>query len=279
MEDFIIQNAIEKVKENKIALLDADYIKYIVCSRRHKEILLEKKEDGVELHQKEEKIISLTKDYLSENIFGKISDPILFCFSGKSYNTFRNYVCFTKEYKAKRNYDENYEGESADSLKVMKYIMNNYVSLLFDDLEADDIVAALQDENTYIISKDKDLKQVPGLHYDFKTNKTYEITKEEAAYNLAYQLLIGDSTDNIPGLPKYGPKKAEAFLSAITKPRDYILHVLKLYQDNYGVFIGTDMFTENWNLVKMRENRGEYFQRKYQKMFDVKEYIKRNSLK
>ena len=279
MEEFIYENSIEKLSTNRIALLDADFIKYIVCSRRSKEFLLAKKEDGVEIFLKEEPIITILKDYLAQSIFGKISDPIIFCFSGKSYNTFRNFIAFTKEYKAKRSYDESYPGEHNDSILVMKFIKENYITLLFDDLEADDIVAALQCEKTYIISKDKDLKQVPGFHYDFNTNKIYEITKAEASYNLAYQLLAGDSVDNIPGFPKYGPKKAEAFLAGILNPRDYVIHVMKLYQDNFGIFVGTDMFVENWNLIKMRENRGEFFQRKYQAMFDTKEYLVRKLLK
>ena len=39
------------------------------------------------------------------------------------------------------------------------------------------------------------------------------------------------------------------------------------------------MFVETWNLIKMRENRGENFKRTHQKMFDTKEYLIRNLLK
>ena len=84
--------------------------------------------------------------------------------------------------------------------KSVEYIMNNYNSLLFNDLEADDVICMLQDKNTYIISDDKDLKQIPGYHFDYSTNSLYEITNEQAIYNLASQLIKGDSTDNILGL-------------------------------------------------------------------------------
>lgn len=279
MEDFTFANAVQKLNTGRINLLDADYIKYIVCSRRHKEIEFYEQNKNVVPMVEESPIIRLTDDFLATSIFGKIEDPIIFCWSGKSYNTFRNHICIEKKYKSGRNKEENYPGESADSMKVAEYIMSKYISLLFEDLEADDVVSALQGEDTYIMSKDKDLKQVPGMHYDFASNKIYEITKQEAAYNLAYQLLAGDSTDNIGGFPKIGKKKAKAFLDAIVSPREYVLRVAKLYQDNFGIFIGTDMFVETWNLVKMRENRGEHFKLKYLKMFDVKEYVKRNSLK
>ena len=37
-----------------------------------------------------------------------------------------------------------------------------------------------------------------------------------------------------------------------------------------GKLEGIDAFAENWMLIKMRMNRGEYFREKYQKMFNLK---------
>lgn len=273
---------VDKLKTGKLALLDADFIKYIVCDRRRKifETEQENGQNSAEIFIKEEPIITLTKNYLFENIFDKIDDPILFCWSGKSYNTFRNYVAFDKKYKGNRaEPDESYPGQFRDAGLIVEYIIKNFPSLIFDDLEADDIVAVLQDENTYIMSKDKDLKQVPGNHYDWALNKLYTISNEQAIYYLSLQMLTGDTTDNITGLPQIGPKKATDFLSAIEKPSHYIYKVLLLYQKKYGIFKGTDMFVETWNLIKMRENRGENFKRTHQKMFDTKEYLIRNLLK
>lgn len=273
---------IKKLKTGKLALLDADFIKYIVCDRRRKIIETEAEygQNSAEIFIKEEPIITLTKNFLFENFFDKIEDPILFCWSGKSYNTFRNYVAFDKKYKGNRaEPDESYSGQFRDSGLIVEYIIKNFPSLIFDDLEADDIVSVLQDENTYIMSKDKDLKQVPGNHYDWGLNKLYTITNEQAIYYLSLQMLTGDTTDNITGLPQIGPKKATDFLSAIEKPSHYIYKVLLLYQKKYGIFKGTDMFVETWNLIKMRENRGENFKRTHQKMFDTKEYLIRNLLK
>lgn len=283
INSFSMESQITKLKTNRICLLDADYIKYIVCSRRKKEIDFEKEnyaENGATIFHTQEPIIRLLEEWLTENIFMKIDDPIIYCFSGKSYNTFRYYLAIDKEYKGKRDYEESYLGERDDTLRIIKYIKEKYITLLFDDLEADDIVSVLQDpDKTYIMSKDKDCKQVPGWHYNFASNEIYEITPPQALYNLAYQLLAGDSVDNIGGFPQMGEKKATQFLKEILDPKYYILRVLKHYQKKFGIFKGTDMFNETWALVKMRENRGEYFKHKYQKMFDTKEYILRNVLK
>ncbi len=272
----------EKLKTGKLALLDADFIKYIVCDRRRKilQAELENGQNSAEIFIKEEPIVTLTKNYLYESIFEKIEDPILFCFSGKSYNTFRNYVSFDKKYKGNRaDVEESYPGQFRDAGLIVEYIIKNYPSLIFEDLEADDIVAVLQDENTYIMSKDKDLKQVPGNHYDWALNKLQTISNEQAIYYLALQLLTGDTTDNITGLPQIGPKKATEFLTQIEKPSHYVYKVLLLYQKKHGVLKGTDMFVETWNLIKMRENRGNEFIRTHQKMFDTKEYLIRSLLK
>ena len=264
-----------KLFTNRIALIDADFIKYIVCNIRKKELEEEALNPKAEIFIKELPIIRITKDYLQSTFFNRISDPMIFCFSGKSYNTFRNAICFQKEYKASRKLiQETYSNQFADSIEVVKYIKENYATLLFEDLEADDVVSVLQDlEFTYIVSKDKDLKQVPGYHYDFLSNSIYEIDNKLAIYNLAYQLLAGDSVDNIPGFPNFGEVKTKKFLAEIEKPSQYVNKVFLFYQQQLGVFKGVDLFVENWNLVKMRMDRGDHFKSKYKKMYDTKEFF------
>lgn len=271
--EYVYRDLVPKLNTGRIALLDADFIKYIIVDRRRKQ-LLDKTTEG-QIYLKESPIITLTKDYIQSLIFDRIEDPVIFCFSGKSFNTFRNQVCFEKQYKETRgNTEEAYAGATYDSYEVVKYITETYASLLFEDLEADDIVSALQDDTyTYIISKDKDLKQVPGYHYDFETNTIYQIDNKNAAYNLAYQLLAGDTVDCIPGFPAMGDVKTKNFLANIQNPSYYVITVLHEYQKKFGIFKGTDMFAENWMLIKTRMDRGKYFKGKYAKMFDTKEFF------
>lgn len=257
---------ITPLETGRIALLDADYIKYVVPYSKWKH----HRATGEWLN-----IEKFIKDWIS-GWLTYISDPIVFCFSGKSSETFRAFISFEKEYKGNRKNVEDpydYPGKIDDMYQCVDYIQKKFVSLIFKDLEADDIVAALQDrEHTYIVSKDKDLKQIPGFHYDFEKNNIYEIDNERAIYNLAYQLMAGDSTDNIKGMPGMGEKRTMAFLEPL-KPKQYINSVLREYQKKFGLFKGTDMFVETWNLVKVRENRGEHFISKYKRMFDTKEMI------
>lgn len=92
-------------------------------------------------------------------------------------------------------------------------------------------------EPTILCSIDKDLDQVPGLHYNWS-----KLRREEGVYTISplegdqffyQQLLTGDSTDNIPGMFKKLGKKAMpkilAPLSAMFHPRDMYDYVMSIY--------------------------------------------------
>lgn len=59
-----------------------------------------------------------------------------------------------------------------------------------------------------VCSIDKDMKQIPGWNYNPKTKEMIFIDGETAERNMLRQLLMGDSTDNIKGVPGIGPAKA-----------------------------------------------------------------------
>ena len=260
-----------KLKANKLCLYDADFIKYIITSRVGKR-LKEFELAGQEVNDRSIFVRQEIENWMHEEIHSKIEDPIIFCFSGKSYDTFRYHVAVEREYKGNREITEAYPGELLDKQLVLSYFKENAVTLLFNDLEADDIVCVLQDDDTYIVSQDKDIKQKPGWHYDFKSNSIYLIDQKLAVYNLCKQLIMGDSTDYTVGIKGVGKVGAETFLQKL-RPAEFIPETIKLYQMKLGQIHGTDAFVESWNLMKMRENRGEWFKTKYKKMFDLKEFI------
>jgi 5'-3' exonuclease len=264
--EFNLENNVVLLKTNRVCLYDADFIKYIITSRKAKAI-----NNG-----QSTTIEELCEEWYDINIRNKIADYVIFCFSGKSVNTFRSYCAVSKEYKGNRKAtDEHYPEEFEDQYKVVLWFQSKTMTLLFNDLEADDLVSALQDDkNTYIVSNDKDIAQVPGWHYSFSTNTIYEIPIEQAVYNLAYQLIKGDTTDNIPGIKGFGDVKVKKYLEQFsTRPKRLLDGVIYLYQLEFGQIKGIDAFVESWNLIKLRLDRGEYFKSKYIKMFDLKEYL------
>lgn len=108
-----------------------------------------------------------------------------------------------------------------------EYLYLQYNAEYSEDCEADDLLGIWQSadiSNTIICSLDKDLRQVPGMHYSWEisgTSKGTKWVKPAELVNVTHvdglrwfykQLLIGDTADNIKGAAGYGKKKADQFL-------------------------------------------------------------------
>ena len=261
----------DKVIINKIALIDADKYKHKVAYRMYQALM-----DEGELHCK-----SLLNDkiesYLSYEVFNRFkADAYVFCFSAPSSKIFRNAIAQEKEYKGNRGKGTDpyfYTNKWDDMAYVFEYINDRYETLYMDDLEADDILAMVQNEHTFIYSEDKDLKQVPGWHWDSEKNKIIAVDETDGLRSLALQLLKGDSGDNIPGLKGFGEKAVEHFKQRIIieglDNQDILKAILDIYTDKLGLFKGYDTFVEMWSLLSMRINRGVYSQEKYAKIHTV----------
>jgi DNA polymerase I len=81
---------------------------------------------------------------------------------------------------------------------------------LLPPLEADDVLGILQTKpgagDTIIISTDKDMQTIPGMHYNPGKGKFFKQTEGMAnSYHLR-QALMGDKTDGYPGCPGIGEK-------------------------------------------------------------------------
>ena len=94
---------------------------------------------------------------------------------------------------------------------MQRYLKDNWHWECWDRLEADDTTALLawNKPNTIMVSCDKDLLTVPGLHYN--PSKGIDepirlITPFDGMVNHMYQTVMGDVVDNIPGCKGVGPK-------------------------------------------------------------------------
>ena len=132
----------------------------------------------------------------------------------KGKNNFRYQVY--PEYKAKR---PELKPEIREALNYgHKFMQDKWEAVQSDGMEADDLVSiwayeAREMEIPYVICGiDKDLKQIPGNHYNYNKKVHDFVDDDRANYNLMLQCLTGDSTDNIPGIKGIGPKKAEKIL-------------------------------------------------------------------
>ena len=86
-----------------------------------------------------------------------------------------------------------------------EWVQQNYSTLCFENIEADDVVGIKAEPGDLIYSKDKDLKTIPGLHLE-PDGTVVEVTEVEANRRLYQQILCGDSADGYKGCPGVGEK-------------------------------------------------------------------------
>jgi DNA polymerase-1 len=104
-------------------------------------------------------------------------------------------------------------------------------SLSVEGFEADDIIATMTREalekawKVIIVSADKDLMQLVGdsvTMWDPQRDTTYDSAAVEKKFGvpptqlLDLMALVGDSSDNIPGVPGVGPKTASSLIQEFT---------------------------------------------------------------
>lgn len=102
--------------------------------------------------------------------------------------------------------------------ELRDYIINRYNAQECHGEEADDVVSYIQcqDFDRYqIIGIDKDLRNTPGMHAKYDGSDRLFVEEEVANTNFWLQMLAGDSTDNIPGLPGVGARTAKALLKDV----------------------------------------------------------------
>jgi DNA polymerase-1 len=103
---------------------------------------------------------------------------------------------------------------------LRSYLAKKYGAKVHDGLEADDVLGILcthpkkfKGEKPIIVTIDKDLLQIPGRHYNPDKDIKRMVNLSQGDMQFYTQALTGDSTDNYPGCPGIGPKRALAILT------------------------------------------------------------------
>ena len=153
------------------------------------------------------------------------------------------------EYKANRR---NKKSSKPPIFHAMKeYLTQKYGFWAVKQLEADDLVSYYSysdNRSTIVCSPDKDvLFQCVGMHYNYQKGEFWHTTPEGANKFLWKQVLMGDSTDNIKGLPGVGEKTSDNWLKNRTK--DFEGFAVKQYVEKFGMVEGLMEFHKMFRLV------------------------------
>lgn len=163
---------------------------------------------------------------------------------------FRESVATTKKYKGTRKNAKPFHYKN-----LTAYLLQHYNCVIASGLEADDLLSVHQRQSepltTVICSRDKDLRITPGMHYSWPCGAQPQfgprpITKEGFLEKVGkkciggglkffyYQMIIGDTVDNIPGLPKGGPVLGYKTLSELETEEEMFNAVVELYKERIG---------------------------------------------
>ncbi len=140
-----------------------------------------------------------------------------------------------------------YKGNRADTTKPFHYrnlrriLIDEFKAMLVRGQEADDQIAIEQQkfrdisstwETSVIVTNDKDLYCVPGWHYNIGRRELIYVDEDTSIKNFFRQLLIGDATDNIPGIAR--------LLKRDNKIKDYNKLVYHGYIKEFDEFLASN---------------------------------------
>jgi 5'-3' exonuclease len=153
-----------------------------------------------------------------------------------------------------------YKGNRKDTEKPIhlyatrEHLIDSYGAIVSEGEEADDLIskrAASLDYNCVVASIDKDMLQLPCWHFNFGRNEWSKVDEFEGLKFFYSQILTGDRADNIIGLYKVGPVKADKLLQDCNTEDDLWEAVLKAYDGDL------DRVVENARLLWLRRQEDE----------------------
>jgi 5'-3' exonuclease len=130
--------------------------------------------------------------------------------------------------------------------------------------ETDDLIRmwatqAVEAGDPFVVSSiDKDLDCIPGKHYDPRTRELYEVSEDAANSFYWQQILMGDSVDNIPGVPGIGPVKAKKLLAGFNTNEERRECVQEIYRGVYKD-LWREYYLANAKMIHMWRYEGDHF--------------------
>jgi len=152
-------------------------------------------------------------------------------------------------------------------LQELKELMcTRHEGQIWYEWEADDVVVLLKklhEDNSILCAVDKDvLKNTIGKHWNYYEAgylanpiimKWDEFDEDEANYNQYLQVIVGDKSDNVPGLKGIGPAKAAKFIEVGMSQSELWEGVIAAYNKHCKYGEAEEMAILNMRLVNMHQ--------------------------
>lgn len=207
------------------------------------------------------KLYSLIDQFIESTVENTFANDFEIHLTGNDY--IRRELC--PLYKANRKDKE--KPQYYD--KAREYLIKEYNAQVSEGTEADDEVCIRYNEivegggSAVVAHIDKDIDQLPGIHYNWNKDTIYTITPEEGDYSLYIQSLTGDPVDNIKALVGLG-KKAVNWLEGVERtPLSLYERCLDRYVEVYGDQAGTERLNHNMQLLYLHRKEGDQWEVPY----------------
>lgn len=233
-----------EVDEKKLRpLLDTDIVMYRAAFAADAQIKQEVKANYPDISDEDLAQTLADTDYLAyalnntrtvmEAMLERFSPQYIAYIQGPG--NFREAIATLKPYKGNRDnlHKPKYYREVKD------YLTDKWKAVVVEGMETDDALSIEQfkhpDKSTVIVSTDKDMWHCPGWNYNWVRCELKYQTLREANLFHTWQLMVGDTVDNIPGCWKVGPKTADKIIAECGEDLSKVmLRVHELYQKQYG---------------------------------------------
>lgn len=159
--------------------------------------------------------------------------------------------------------------------EIRQYLIDRHGANVVHNIETDDRLAieatrlAEAGQRAVIVAVDKDLLQVPGIHYIPNKGQWKKVTPEVGLKRLYAQAAMGDPVDNIAGCFKVGKKRALAvFRDTEYDTEEQMWHALvQLYDESmqkygsdlYGGLTAEEAALESMRLVYLLRYDGDFW--------------------
>ena len=193
----------------------------------------------------------------------KVMENILTVTAAKEW---QGYLSGTTNFRKALNekYKANRKGLSRPPLlsACKKHLANTWKCKVTNGIEADDAIGIHHTNSpthSTVVSIDKDFFQLPGANYNFVKDVPTFVGGLHAAKHLYWLMLVGDTSDNVPGIRGIGPVKASKLLDECIDIGLWFKVVRSLYKKEDAID-GDKRFLTNLNLFWIMRNEEELWQ-------------------
>lgn len=133
---------------------------------------------------------------------------------------------------------------------MREFLVREWDAEVCTGYEADDGIGMAVTADSIICSIDKDFRQIPGQHYNFVKDVFEEVDSYSAALAFWTQMLVGDASDNVPGIAGIGPVKAARILAGLSPE--------EMEARTYDIYADSEWFNLNLRLLRIIRTEEEW---------------------